>query len=93
MNCTRPNAPDNGLLGEVTLNTAQFGCKEGYSPQETMTAVCVATDTWSPDPAQLECTAVIATTNDGDASGRCTMVSVLYKILLREVVFNSNMLL
>ena len=70
VNCTRPNASDNGLLGEVTLNTAQFGCKEGYSPQGTMTAVCVATDTWSPDPAQLECTAVIATTNGSGASGR-----------------------
>ena len=33
-----------------------FGCNEGYSPQGTMTAECVATDTWSPDPAQLECT-------------------------------------
>ena len=55
----------------MTLNTAEFGCNEGYSPQERLTAVC--TDTWSPDPAQLECNTVITTTkNDGGGpGGRC----------------------
>ena len=48
----------------MSLNTTEFGCNEGYSPQgKTTTAVCVATDTWSPDPAQLECTS--ATTTSG----------------------------
>ena len=56
MNCTPPNIPRNGFLDEVTSTTIMFGCNEGYSPQGTMTAECVATDTWSPDPAQLECT-------------------------------------
>ena len=52
----------------MTLNTAEFGCNEGYSPQGTMTAVCGATDTWSPDPAQLECNTVITTTKKDGAS-------------------------
>ena len=56
MNCSPPNIPRNGFLDEGTSTTIMFGCNEGYSPQGTMTAECVATDTWSPDPAQLECT-------------------------------------
>ena len=56
VSCTRPSVPKNGFLDEVTSTTIMFGCNEGYSPQGTMTAECVATDTWSPDPAQLECT-------------------------------------
>ena len=40
-----------------------FGCDEGYSPQGTRTAECVATDTWSPDPAHLECTSTTPPVN------------------------------
>ena len=69
MSCTPPSAPVNGFLGEVTQNTAEFGCNEGNFPQGTMTAVCVVTDTWSPDPAQFECIAVITTTSG--MSQRC----------------------
>lgn len=39
----------------MASSTTTFGCNQGYSPQGTMTAECVATDTWSPDPAQLKC--------------------------------------
>ena len=59
VSCSPPNVPRNGFLDEVTSTTIMFGCNEGYSPQGTMTAECVATDTWSPDPAQLECTSTI----------------------------------
>ena len=55
MSCSPPSDPGNGFLDDVTSTTITFGCIEGYSPQGTMTAECVATDTWSPDPAQLEC--------------------------------------
>ena len=44
----------------MTSSTIMFGCNQGYSPQGTMTAECVATDTWSPDPAMLECTTNVA---------------------------------
>ena len=61
--CSHPNVPTNGFLDQVTSTTViMFGCNEGYSPQGTMTAECVATDTWSPDPAQLECTSTTTTT-------------------------------
>lgn len=54
--CSEPNNPINGYLREITSSTIQFGCNEGYSPQDTMTAVCIGSDIWSPDPAQLKCT-------------------------------------
>ena len=69
MSCTPPNVPRNGFLDEVTSSTIMFGCDEGYSPQGTMPAECVATDTWSPDPAQLECT-----TNVTDTKGNILCV-------------------
>ena len=62
--CSPPGRPRNGFLGDVTSSTITFGCNEGYSPQGTMTAVCVATDTWSPNPAQLECVSI--------TTGTCT---------------------
>ena len=46
-----------------------FGCNEGYSPQGTMTAECVAIDTWSPDPAQLECIRTSTTNSTGTGNG------------------------
>ena len=61
VSCSPLNVPRNGFLNEVTSTTIMFGCNEGYSPQWTMTAECVATDTWSPDPAQLECTSTTTT--------------------------------
>ena len=64
MSCSRPNVSRNGFLDEVTSTTIMFGCNEGYSPNGTMTAVCVATDTWSPDPAQLECTSTTTTSGN-----------------------------
>ena len=64
-NCLRPSAPQNGFLEDITSTTVMFGCNEGYSPQGTMTAECVATDTWSPDPAQLECITTTPPTNNG----------------------------
>ena len=83
MNCSRPNVPRNGFLDEVTLTTIMFGCDEGYSPQETMTAECVATDIWNPDPAQLECTPTTTTsstttnvTTDGDSGASTEMCAL-----------------
>ena len=61
VSCSPPSVPRNGFLDELTSTTIMFGCNEGYSPQGTMTAECVATDTWSPDPAQLECTSTTTT--------------------------------
>ena len=62
VSCSHPNVPTNGFLDQVTSTTVIiFGCSEGYSPPGTMTAECVATDTWSPDPAQLECTPTTTT--------------------------------
>ena len=68
MSCSRPNAPRNGFLEEVTSTTIMLVCNEGYSPQGTLTAECVAPDIWSPDPAQLECTSTTTNvTTDGDS--------------------------
>ena len=68
MSCSPPSVPRNGFLEEVT-STIMFGCNDGYSPQGTMTAECVATDTWSPDPAQLECTPTTTTSSTTTTSG------------------------
>ena len=75
MSCSRPSLPKNGFLDEVTSTTIMFGCNEGYSPQGTLTAECVATDTWSPDPAQLECTST--TTTSGNRTEWLTYLSHL----------------
>ena len=56
-----------------------FGCNEGYSPQGTRTAECVASDTWSPDPAQLECT-----TTTPPAKG-------IYMVLKSNILDNSRL--
>ena len=63
MSCSCPNVPRNGFLDEVTSTTIMFGCEEGYSPNGTRTAECVAPDSWSPDPALLECTSTTPPTN------------------------------
>ena len=59
VNCSEPNPPGDGFLQHVTSNITLFGCKEGHTPQGMMVALCVAQDTWSPDPAQLNCSPVL----------------------------------
>ena len=60
-----------------------FGCNEGYSPSGTMTAVCVATDTWSPDPAQLECTNSTTTTSGNGTEWLTYLSHLVYSCIIR----------
>ena len=58
--CDPPESPANGSIVEsshnVTLGTEiTFGCNGGYSPGDTMTAVCEESG-WRPNPALLNCT-------------------------------------
>ena len=57
--CDPPESPANGMIVEggnnVTLGAEiTFGCNDGYSPGEKMTAVCEESG-WRLNPAQLIC--------------------------------------
>ena len=60
--CDPPPSPPNGSVAASEGQTysvgdpVMFQCDSGFSPADTMTAVCTVGGVWSPDPESLVCT-------------------------------------
>lgn len=45
-------------------STLQFSCKDGYLPNDVITATCYHNESWIPDPASHICTATTSSSNN-----------------------------
>ena len=58
--CGDLTPPSSGSIGdyESTAEGAEvnYQCDDGFIPRGEMMSTCLANRTWSPDPAELECT-------------------------------------
>ena len=74
VNCSAPSPPLNGHIQNVLSSTLTFGCNAGYEPQETIIAICVAPDVWTPLPHDLICS--VASTTDASSSMYINILAV-----------------
>ena len=59
VSCEDLTTPSNGSIGDYE-STAEgtevnYHCNDGLIPGGEMMSTCLASGTWSPDPAELEC--------------------------------------
>ena len=59
-----------------------FGCSEGLSPQENKTAICVASNQWSPSIEEIRCGMV-----DAKRQGKCVLLRTDEQVSLWLLLF------
>ena len=62
--CQKPIPPQHGILEPllreqfVENSEVTYKCKRGFEPRDQFTAVCMRDTTWSPSPADHNCTGI-----------------------------------